>query len=792
MKLSRRWLEAFIRRPLDARDVGQRLAMLGAPADAIEPLHRDLEAVVIGLVEEVRPHPNADRLRITTVEDGSGTRKQVVCGAPNVTAGKKYPFARVGTTLPGNVTLDERKIRGELSQGMLCSAKELGLGQDGDGILELDVDAAPGTPLTQAISVADDQILIDVTPNRPDLLGHKGVARELAASLNLPFRLPDIPRAEYVDVPPARRHDFGPATVGGVRVAVDDRLGCPRLHVAVIKGVKVGKSPAWMVDRLTAAGVRSINNVVDATNYVMLELNQPMHAYDLATLKGPFLWVRRAKADENLVTLDGQPRHLDNEVMVIADETMAIGIAGVMGAEHTEVKDATTDIVLEAAYFDPKSVRRTRNKLSMSTEASYRFERSIDLWGQGDAMRRCIELVLTTAGGTLAEAPLDVWPQPANPARIFLRHARLTQVLGFELAPARVEQCLTAIGCTVLSKPDDNRVAVDVPGWRPDLVGEIDLIEEVARIHGYDAVPMELRPFRVGSLRDADIEVVADRARVGLAAVGLVEVQSLPFGPREDQWSVELQNPLAADAAYLRRRLLPGLVKQVEANWAAQTGAVRLFEVGTVFTAAGPGQMPHEERHVAAVVTGARQPPHWSDGANAPTWDRWDLRALFEAAIALAHPDAVVHVEGTSWTAVTPDGQVIGRARQLEADAPPWAAPLWGFELTLDPAPRFPVRYHPLPTTPSVARDLSLAVPEGVTGEQLTRHVGRAAGALLESLEIVDEYRGPKLGSGARGLTLRLVFRAADRTLRDAEVDGAVEKVVKTVQQELGVQLRAS
>ncbi len=792
MKISRKWLEAFLRRPLDAQDVAARLAMLGAPADAIEPLHRELEAVVVGLVEEVRPHPNADRLRITTVEDGSGVKKQVVCGAPNVTAGVKYPFARVGVTLPGGITLDERKIRGELSQGMLCSARELGLGQDGDGILALDVDAAPGTPLTRALSVTDDRITIDVTPNRPDLLCHKGVARELAASYGVPFRLPEFDAAATIDVRPARRHDFGPTMVGGVRVAVDDRLGCPRLHAAVITGVKVGPSPAWMADRLSAAGMRSINNVVDATNLVMLELNQPMHAYDRATLKGPFLWVRRAKDDEDIVTLDGVKRALNNDMMVIADETSVIGVAGVMGAAHTEVTATTTDVVLECAYFETRSIRKTRSRLQLSTEASYRFERGIDLWGQGDAMRRCIEIVLATAGGTLVEPPVDIWPQPANPPRIFLRHARLKQVLGLELPPARIEQCLTAIGCTVLSKPDDARIAVDVPGWRPDLTSEIDLIEEVARIHGYEQVPTELRPFRVSTLRDADIEVAADRVRAGLAGIGLVEVQTLPFSEREDQWSVELQNPLSSESGFLRRRLLSGLVKQVEANWANQTGSVRLFEVGTVFTAAGPGQLPHEERHVAAVVTGARIPPHWSDGANAPQWDRWDLRALFEAAIALAHPDAAVQVEGNAWTAVTPDGQVVGRARQLEADAPPWAAPVWGFELTLDPAPRFPVRYHPLPTTPSVARDLSLAVPEGVTADKLTRTAARAAGANLVGLDLVDEYRGPKLGAGARGLTIRLVFRAADRTLRDAEVDAAVQAVVTSVQQELGVQLRAS
>src|SRR6478735_6349405 len=291
MKLSRRWLEAFLRRPLEARDIAARLAMLGAPADAIEPLHRELEAVVIGLVEDVRPHPNADRLRITTVDDGTETKKQVVCGAPNVTAGKKYPFARVGTTLPGGLVLEERKIRGELSQGMLCSAKELGLGQDADGLLELDIDAAPGTPLPQAIPVRDDRIIIDVTPNRPDLLGHKGIARELAASYGVPFRLPVIPGADQVDVPPPRRATTS-GTVGGVTITLEDTEGCARFHGALIRGATVGPSPDWLARRLESAGVRSINNVVDATNYVMLELNQPMHAYDAATLRGSSLIVR--------------------------------------------------------------------------------------------------------------------------------------------------------------------------------------------------------------------------------------------------------------------------------------------------------------------------------------------------------------------------------------------------------------------------------------------------------------------------------------------------------------------
>lgn len=791
MKLSRKWLEAFLRRPLELHDTVRRLAMLGAPVDAIEPLHQELEGVVVALVEEVRPHPNADRLRLCTVLDGSGEKRQVVCGAANVTAGKRYPFARVGVTLPGGVTLEKRKIRGELSEGMLCSARELGLGQDHDGILELDLTVDPGTPLLDAMPIRDDRLVIDVTPNRPDLLGHKGVARELAASFGVPLRLPEIPGAERLDVPPPVRSDGAPVVLDGVRVALEDRIGCHRLLAAVIRGVAVAPSPAWLADRVRAAGMRSINNVVDATNYVLLELNQPMHAYDLAKLQGPTLWVRRARHSETLITLDDEARVLDPGITVIADERGAVGIAGVMGAAHVEVGDTTTDLVLECAWFEPRGIRRTRKQLEMSTEASHRFERGVDLWGAADALRRCIEIILATAGGTLAQPPADIWPMAGHPPRVFLRPARVTRVLGVDLPVARIEQCLTAIGATVLSKPDDARMAVDVPGWRPDLVEEIDLIEEVARMYGYDAFPGELRPYRLGALADATIEVAADRARRGLAALGLAEVQSLPFSPGDGQWSVILRNPLAADEACLRRRLLPGLARQVEHNWANQVEAVRLFEIGTVFTAGGPGQPPSEERHVAGVVTGRRSPHHWSAPAD-EIYDRWDVKALFESAVALAHPDALVQVEGEEWVAVTPDGQVVGRAGPWSADAPPWAAPLYGFELSLDPAPRFPVRFRPLPGFPAVERDLSLTVPGEVDAARLERLVARAGGEHLETISVRDEYRGSKVAEGSRGLTLRLTFRDAGRTLRDSEVDGAVDRVMSALQREAGVQLRTS
>jgi len=793
MNISLRWLQEFLRRELDPADVTARLTMLGAPVDAVEPLHADLGEIVIGLVEEVRPHPNADRLRVCLVSDGTDRRLHVVCGAPNVTAGKRYPFARVGTTVPHGkggapMKLEKAKLRGEVSEGMLCSARELGLGQEHDGILELATDAAPGTPFLRAVPLADHRLIVDVTPNRPDLLGHKGVARELSASYDTPFRLPQVPGTAGLDVPPARRAGAA-GTVGGVRIAIEDTESCPRFHAAVIHGATVGPSPEWLRHRLEAVGLRSINNVVDATNYVMFELNQPMHAYDLARLRGSRLIVRRARTGERLVTLDDVERPLTDEMVAIADGEGVIGLAGVMGGATTEVSDASGEILLEAAYWSPARIRRTRRDLNLSTEASYRFERGIDLWGGEAAMRRCIELVLATAGGTLLDAPLDLWPAPSSPPRIFLRPARVAQLLGVELPWHELERHLVAIGATVVSKPEDGRIAVDVPGWRPDLQREIDLIEEIARLHGYDSFPSELQRFRVGNLPDAPEEVVAARLRRGLAAEGFYEVVSLPMGPANGPDSVRLLNPLAADDAWLRRRLLPGLVRLVEANWATRVADIRLFEIGTTFAAGAAGERPREERRLAAVLTGRREPEHWT-GTGEARFDIWDLKGRLEAAVALAIPDAEVQVEGQVWVVRDRDGRVVGGGGPLAADAPPWAAPLFGFELLVDPAPRRPAPFAPLPTTPSSERVLALLLPEGVRARQVETLLHRAGGALLERVDVESDYRGPELPAGTRSVAFRLTFRAPDRTLRDSEVDEAEARLLAALVAELGIQRR--
>jgi phenylalanyl-tRNA synthetase beta chain len=782
MNVSLRWLEAFLRRPLDSRDVVEKLAMLGAPVDVVEQLHAGLASIVVGRVLEVTPHPNPKitKVRMTLVDDGTGAPLAVACGAANVTPGKLYPFARVGTRVPGGkkgpLEIGARAIGGVTSHGMLCSLDELGLGTDSEGIWELDADAAPGTPLLDAVPLADERLVVDVTPNRPDLLCHKGIARELAYAYAAPFRLPAIPGAERLDVPPARRCG-AEATVGGVRVAIEDADGCPRFLGAVVRNVTVAPSPEWLRRRVEAAGMRSINNVVDATNYVLLELNQPTHAYDVARLRGPEVAARRGRTGERIVTLDGTERAVTPEMVVIADAGGVIGVAGVMGGAESEVRSDTRDIFLECASFAPSRIRRARRALGMSTEASYRFERGVDRWAAPDALRRCLELFLTLTGGTLAEAPVDLWPAPSHPPRIFLRLSRVAQVLGVELTQHAVESYLVAIGATVVAKPEDGRLAVDVPGWRPDLVSEIDLVEEVARLHGYDAFPIELRPFRVGSLADAPAHVAADAVRSGLAGLGLLEASTLPFAREGNDAGVRVENPLSAEDAFLRERLLPGLAREVERNWAAGTRDVRLFEIGTVFGREAAGARPLEATHVAAVLTGALEPPHWAGPAPADA-DVWELKGLAERVVALAYPSASVQVEGAALVGRTADGRTVGWAGPLVADAPPWAAPLFGVEVALDPAPRHPPQYQALPTTPSSERVLALLLATGTSAANVVAALRGAGEPLLESVDVVSDYRGADLPAGMRSVAFRLTFRAADRTLSAGEVDAAEARLL--------------
>ena len=804
MIVSRRWLEDLLGRPLEVAQLEERLHMLGAPVEAVVPLHQELRAVVIGHVLQAERHPNADRLSVCRVDAGGPDGPvEVVCGAPNVLAGKRYPFAAVGTVLPGGLKLERRKIRGVVSNGMLCSARELGLGDEHEGILELETTAAPGTPLLDVLPLADDQIHIEVTANRPDLLGHKGVARDLAAVLGATVRLPPFPVSRpHEGLAPAggdaalggRRETLvrsaGPrAVVDGVEVRLEDPEGAPRYMIAVIRGVTVGPSPAWLRDRLAAVGQRSINNVVDATNYVLLELNQPLHAFDLAKLRGPAVVVRRAHAGEPITTLDGVARTLTAEMTAICDAERPTIVAGVMGSAESEVSATTTDLVLECAYFLPARIRRTRKALGLQSDSSYRFERGIDLLGMPDALRRAVDLIVAVAGGTVREPACDLWPEPRPAPTVFLRPERVTRVLGVTVPRAEIERLLASVG--FVAAPKDDRLAVQVPGWRPDVTRDVDLIEEIARLRGYDTFPDELGPYRLGTVPDAPMEQARARVRARCAGAGLLEARTTPFGPADGPDAVEVLNPMSADERFLRARLLPGLVRRVEHNWAGRNRDIRLFEVGTVFRR-GTGGLPEEWTSVAGVITGARRPAHWADGETVPDMDIWDLKQHFELAVAAALPGTVVRpaADGAGWEVVTAGGVVAGTAGPLEADRPAWAGPLFGFEVRLEDVPLPPAPYRPLPEMPSVERDLALVLGPGVSAAAVETVIRRAAGPLLEQVVVFDEYRGAGIAAGHRSVAWRCTFRDPARTLREQEVDASLARILRALEEELDVRRR--
>lgn len=781
MNVSINWLSALLGTPIDPADAAERLTMLGAPVEARVAVHRDLGDILIALVERVDKHPNADRLSLCQVNTGTGV-VEVVCGAHNVRAGAKYPYAGVGTVLPGGLELQARKIRGVVSNGMLCSEDELGLGTDHEGILELHTDAPPGTRLLDAVPLADTRLVLEVTPNRPDLLCHKGVARELAAVLGRTVKLPPFAGAPAETLAPVRFANVG--SVAGVEVAVEDVEGCPRYTAAVIRGLEIRPSPEWLKTLLRGIGQRPINNVVDATNYMLFELNQPMHAFDQDKLAGPKIVVRRARAGEKLVTLDGEERTLSPEMTMICDAAGVVAVGGVMGGADSEVTPETTNVVLECAYFDPKRIRATRTALGMSTEASYRYERGTDVQGMAEALRRGVALIVAVAGGSEPGPPADVYPRASPPRTVFLRPGRVSHLLGVDISRGEIEKYLTSIGFAVAPKND--RVAVQVPGWRPDVTREEDLVEEVARLRGYDSFPTEIRPLRPSVVPDEPMEGVAARARRVLTALGLHEGRTISLGPPRSGDAPRVMNPLSADEGYLRTELLGGLVRSVDYNWSVRERDIRLFEVGRVFgPAKGEDRRPSEAVHVAGVVSGARRPPHWSESEKTVDFDSWDVKSLFEEVCRVAGPVGSVEEAQGRWVLRDPDGRTRGWAGEVEADRPAWAAPVYGFEVDMVVRGRETVQARPLPTTPPVERDLALVLPEGVRVEQVERVLAVHGGPLLESAEVFDEYRDEHLAG--RSVAWHLVFRAPNRTLRDEDADGVIATILTALEEQLRV-----
>ena len=813
MNLSYEWLRSLLPVQLSPSELRDLITSRCATVDEVITLREDLSGIVVGKVVEAARHPNSDHLWVTKVDAGGGELLDVVCGAPNVAQGKLYPFAPVGTVLPGGLKLDKRKIRGATSNGMLCSSRELGLGTEHDGILELQVDVPPGTRFLDAVPVGDTRLVIDVTPNRPDLLSHLGIAREVAAATGIVLSDQPLRRGDGAPLPAmaAAVDDFlkleveTEGVVAGVTVRVDDPDGAPRYMGAVVRGVTVGPSPAWLVQRLEAVGSRSINNVVDITNYVMHEMGQPMHAFDLALLAGQTVIIRRARAGEKITTLDGTERSLTTEMTVIADADRAQAVAGVMGGSTSEVSAETRDIFLEVALFDARRTRATRLALGLSTDASYRFERGVDPEVQVKAMARALALLVEVAGGAVDGPPVDVHPRPAPRASLTLRPDRVTRLLGVPILAGECAELLRSIG--FVAERQGATLEVTAPSWRRDIVREVDLIEEVARLRGFDSFPDRIRPYRPGTTTDAPLVHVIRRVREALVAAGLYEARPMPFVRGAASGYVRVSNPLAEDEAYLRTSILESLARRAEHNLARMEGNVRLFEVGAVFRPAD-GALPAESMSAGALIMGQRRPPHFTE-PKPPAIDAWDAKGLAEALVASAFPGRVVTLDAgtgdTLWE-IRLEGQTIGSVRQLALDAPVWAGAAFGIEVRLSDAPMDPAisvegstatrspapRYHPIPTMPAAELDLALLVPVGTAAGEVEAVIRRSAGELLERLDLFDEFRGAGIPEGFRSIAWRLTFRHPDRTLRDKEVEGRRDKLLRILENELRVRHRTS
>jgi phenylalanyl-tRNA synthetase beta chain len=809
MNASYEWLKAFV--PFDATPAQLRdlITAHTATVDELVSVRQDLAPIVVARVVEASPHPDSDHLWFTKVDDGSGELLEVVCGAPNVTVGKLYPFARVGVTIPTGMKMERRKIRGIVSNGMLCSSKELGLGSEHDGILELNIDAAPGTKFLSAMPVGDTRIVIDVGANRSDLHSHLGLARELSAVVGAPWTLPEIPGLPAAIASSATTSGHG--TTAGVSIQVDADTKTRRYAACVIRGVKVGPSPEWLAKRVESIGSRSINNVVDATNYVLHELGQPVHAFDLAKLSGGVV-VRKATAGEKITTLDGVDRILKTQNIVIADGARAQAVAGVMGGKDSEVTDATTDVLVEVASFDPAGTRISRRQLGLSTDASYRFERGVDPEGVPAALDRVARIIIAVAGGAVDGTPADVTGVAVPRHDITLRVARVERLLGEAISSDRCAQLLKAAGFEVTTVTDII-VTVRTPSWRTDVEKEVDLIEEIARFHGYDNFSDEIRPFRPTTTHDDPMWVAARRIRDAMVGLGFLEARPMPFVKGADDTHAPVANPLSAEEAFLRTSVLETLGRRAEYNLAQRIGDVRLFEIGAVFNRSGQA-MPHEHTHLGIVLMGLRRPPHFSE-PRPPQLDEWDAKATAEAAARAAFPgETITLVSGGDkrlWE-LRNQGSVVGWVTRMSLDAPVWAAPAFGIELVLGRVPTEPpaphgrhnymeggaakvaqaAKYRPIPSMPPADFDLALLVPSGTSVAQVEEKIREAAGELLEQLALFDQYVGDGVPAGHRSLAWRLTFRHPERTLRDKEIEGRRAKIVRALEDELNVRQRTT
>ncbi|HZL42199.1 MAG TPA: phenylalanine--tRNA ligase subunit beta [Verrucomicrobiae bacterium] len=818
MKVTLNWLKQYVDFDWSSEVLAERLTMLGLEVESVHKIAGDFEGIVIAQILSKDKMPGSDKLTACRVNDGRGERT-IICGAQNHNVGDKVPMILPNFSLPLKpgekepFVIKERKVFGITSQGMMCSPQELGLPDAVDGLLILPKDAPVGQPFAQFRGRASGDVVYDleVTPNRPDWNSVIGIAREIAALTGNALKMPELKAGNAAGEPADQL----------VGVRIEDPELCPRYTARVIRGLKIGASPDWLRSILERVGVRSINNVVDATNYVMLEIGQPLHAFDyhlVSTGNGreqkPTIIVRRAADGEKFVTLDGQERLLAADMLLIADEQKAIALAGIMGGQNSEIQPGTVDVLLESACFQASNIRRTSKTLSLRTDASYRFERGSDVGICDWASQRCADLILAMAGGSLAKGVVDGYPKPVPPRRITLRHKKVNELLGIQLRPEESGFYLGQLGLKAVDRKPrpvdlDNvspePVTFQIPSFRIDLKREVDLIEEIGRLHGVEEIPAKPPRGAIGANPfDAVHDTIAEARRV-LCGLGLNEAQGQTLVSSEDcrfsgAATVPLVNPLSADMDVLRPSLLPGLLRILRHNISRKNDDLALFEIGRVFFPASTGEGeaegnaargPMEQRRLGIALTGGRNRLFWSGAERDAKLDAYDLKGLLEEFSEQFGLRGLVYTRRPESTSLFLESATIQLGRQQVGEFGqllPTLAKRYDlrdavllaeldFDLILSRRSTAK-NYKPLPAFPAVRWDVAMIVAESTTHDAVLQAVKQAKAVNLESVELFDVFRGKNVPANSKSMAYAFTYRHPERTLTDAEVNAAHEKIV--------------
>jgi phenylalanyl-tRNA synthetase beta chain len=787
MKFSLNWLREFVDVPANIADLTDLLTLAGVEIESVENRGANFDKVIVAQIVSASRHPNADRLTVCEVEDGSGLKRQIVCGATNYKVGDKVPLAMPGAVLPNDLKIRASKLRGVESEGMLCSGRELGLSEDASGLLILSPDAKIGSAIGDLFP--NDTILdVEITPNRGDLLSHYGLAREIAALTGTDLK--------------GGRLGEAPLPVADKGVTIQAKQQCPFFSARRIEKIRVGPSPTWLRARIESVGIRSINNIVDISNFVMLELGQPTHAFDADKLKGDFV-VRPAREGEKFLALDGKTYVMGSDNLVIADQERAVGIGGVMGGEETGVSDSTTNVLLEAAYFLPASVRRTARKLNLPSDASYRFERGVDPGMILRASRRAAELMREIAGGNPAPEVFVGGELPSAPPDVLLRYERCNSLLGIKIEPARMDQILERFGLS--RNADANQQTGEkstwkIPAYRQDLRREVDLIEEIVRAHGVQKIAGSDRSRFTPSSAADHAHDRESHLRSMLSARGLHEARTSKLLPRNAALfagnAIELRNPLSEDHVALRPDLITGLLEVLERNVRAGMDRVAIFELGRVFRPPGGS----EERHLGVLLSGnAVSVPHWRPEPKRRL-DLFDLKGAIDsvgddrlAFRRAQQKDLALAVEILAGNELVGfGGQLTGpRAAKLDATAPVFVA-----ELNLDrlaASARASATFREIDRFPAIRRDIALIVPHEMNHDQIVEVIRATKEPLLQSVELFDLFSGNDaagIGAARKSLAYTLTYRDKNRTLTGDEVTAAHARIREELQSKLGAELR--